>query len=55
MLVVLEVDRWFNFHSCFTTVKCYMRTVGIKYMRKYPDKFLESNTENYWMEYITDK
>ena len=28
---------------------------GIKYMREYPDKFLESNTENYWMELITYK
>ena len=26
-----------------------MRTVGIKYMKVYSEKFLESNKENYWM------
>ena len=37
-------------HSCFRSIKCYFRTAGIEYMREYPGRFIESDTENSWME-----
>lgn len=42
------------FHSCFISVICYITTAAIEYMREYLERFIESNTDNFWMEYLTN-
>ena len=31
-----------------------IRAVGIEFMRENPERFIESNTQNSWMEYLTN-
>ena len=38
----MQADLWFNFHSCFTSVRSYIRTAGIKCMREYLIDFLKA-------------
>ena len=31
-----------------------IRALGVHYLREYPERFIESNSENSWLEYLTN-
>ena len=41
-----------DFHSCFTSVKCYIETTSIEHMPESDSRqrFVESNTKNSWID-----